>query len=292
MYHSKKTGSKLTAGVFLSPSIVGMSIFVAVPILVSIVLSFTEWNLIGSIKWVGIDNYITILKSDKFYSSLKHTLYFISLYLPSVVVISFLIASLLNQKLRGTNFFRAIYFLPVVTSWVAVAVVWSWVFNGEYGLLNYFLSFIGVDGPSWLTDPDWAMTAVIITSVWKDLGFVTIIFLTGLQEIPDMFYEAASIDGASGRQKMMNITIPLLFKTFHFIIIISLINSFQVFDQVWIMTEGGPAGSTSVIVEQIYRNAFRYYKMGTAASLSWILFFIIFVVTLIVNKIKSKMEVE
>jgi multiple sugar transport system permease protein len=256
------------------------------------VLSFTEWNLIGSIKWVGIDNYITILKSDKFYSSLKHTLYFISLYLPSVVVISFLIASLLNQKLRGTNFFRAIYFLPVVTSWVAVAVVWSWVFNGEYGLLNYFLSFIGVDGPSWLTDPDWAMTAVIITSVWKDLGFVTIIFLTGLQEIPDMFYEAASIDGASGRQKMMNITIPLLFKTFHFIIIISLINSFQVFDQVWIMTEGGPAGSTSVIVEQIYRNAFRYYKMGTAASLSWILFFIIFVVTLIVNKIKSKMEVE
>jgi multiple sugar transport system permease protein len=291
MLLSRKAKKNLSAWVFLTPSLIGMILFVTVPILISVGLSFTEWNLLGSVSWVGLDNYKEILKSEKFYTALKHTLYFISLYLPSVVILAFLIASLLNKKIKGMRVFRAIYFLPVVTSWVAVSVVWRWVFNGEYGLLNYLLQFIGIDGPSWLTDPKWAMTAVIITSIWKDLGFVAVIFLTGLQEIPDMYYESASIDGANGWQKMKSITIPLMFNTIHFVVVISLINSFQVFDQVWIMTEGGPAGASSVIVEQIYRNAFRYYKMGTASSLSWVLFLIIFISTYIMNQIKKKMEV-
>ncbi len=292
MKKNKERQNVLSACLFLAPSLIGTIIFVIFPILVSIGLSFTEWNLLSDIQWVGLDNYVKMLKSEKIYAALMHTFYFIALYLPSVVVLSFLIATLLNQKLKGSTFFRAIYFLPVVTSWVAVSVVWRWIFNGEFGLLNYFLAFIGIDGPSWLTDPDWAMTAVIITSIWKDLGFITVIFLAGLQEIPDMYYESASIDGASGFQKMKDITIPLLYRTIHFIIVISLINSFQVFDQVWIMTEGGPAGASSVIVEQIYRNAFRYYKMGDAAALSWLLFAIIFISTFIVNKINDRWEVD
>ncbi len=195
MKKNKERQNVLSACLFLAPSLIGTIIFVIFPILVSIGLSFTEWNLLSDIQWVGLDNYVKMLKSEKIYAALMHTFYFIALYLPSVVVLSFLIATLLNQKLKGSTFFRAIYFLPVVTSWVAVSVVWRWIFNGEFGLLNYFLAFIGIDGPSWLTDPDWAMTAVIITSIWKDLGFITVIFLAGLQEIPDMYYESASIDG-------------------------------------------------------------------------------------------------
>lgn len=289
---NKKRQDLLAAFLFLSPSLLGMMVFIFIPIIVSVGLSFTEWNLLSDIKWVGLDNYIRLVQSKKVLKALGHTLYFIALYLPSVVVISFLLANLLNQKLKGTKIFRALYFLPVITSWVAVSVVWRWVFNGDFGLLNYFLSWFGINGPSWLTDPDWSMTAVIITSIWKDLGFVTVIFLAGLQEIPDMYYESAAIDGASGFQKLIGITLPLLYRTFYFIITISLINSFQVFDQVWIMTEGGPAGSSSVIVEQIYRNAFRYYKMGDAAALSWLLFAIIFVTTFIVNKVKDRWEVD
>lgn len=288
MVERKGIKNAATAGMFLLPSFIGMLIFIILPILFSIGLSFTKWDLLTEMKWVGSDNYTSILTSDKFYESLKHTLLFIALYLPSVIIISFFISVLLNQKLKGKNFFRAIYFLPVITSWVAVSVVWRWVLNTDYGLVNYGLSLIGIQGPAWLTSTRWAMIAVILTSVWKDIGFVTVIFLAGLQEIPDMYYEAAEIDGANSWQKTKSITFPLLARTLHFIIVISLINSFQVFDQVWIMTEGGPAGATSVIVEQIYRNAFRYSKMGSAAALSWILFILIFITTMIQNQIKKK----
>lgn len=273
---------------FLLPSLIGMIAFLIIPILASLGLSFMEWDLLSEIQWVGIDNYIKIFHDETFYEAFRHTLIFIAGYLPSVLIISLLLAMLLNSKIKGLTLFRGIYFLPVISSWVAISIIWKWILNPEYGLMNYFLSLIGIAGPAWLSDSKWAMVAVIITSVWKDIGFITVIYLAGLQEIPDMYYEAANIDGAGRFRKFISVTFPLLSKTTFFVLIISLINSFQVFDQVWIMTEGGPAGATSVLVEQIYKNAFRYYKMGYASALSWVLFGVIFIVTIIQNKFQKK----
>lgn len=273
---------------FLLPSLLGMTVFLIIPIISSLGLSFMEWDLLSDIKWAGIDNYIRIFQDDTFYEAFTHTLLFIAGYLPLVITISLFLAMLLNSKIKGLTVFRGIYFLPVISSWVAISIIWKWILNPEYGLMNYFLSLIGITGPAWLSDPKWAMVAVIITSVWKDIGFITIIYLAGLQDIPDMYYEAANIDGAGRFRKFISITIPLLSKTTFFVLIISLINSFQVFDQIWVMTEGGPAGATSVLVEQIYKNAFRYYKMGYASALSWVLFGVIFIVTIIQNSFQKK----
>lgn len=274
--------------IFLLPSLIGMIAFLIIPILASLGLSFMKWDLLSEIQWVGLENYIKIFQDETFYEAFRHTLIFIAGYLPSVLIISLLLAMLLNSKIKGLTLFRGIYFLPVISSWVAISIIWKWILNPEYGLMNYFLSLIGIAGPAWLSDPKWAMIAVIITSVWKDIGFITVIYLAGLQDIPDMYYEAANIDGAGRVRKFFSITLPLLSKTTFFVLIISLINSFQVFDQVWIMTEGGPAGATSVLVEQIYKNAFSYYKMGYASALSWVLFGVIFIVTIIQNKVQKK----
>jgi len=195
------------------------------------------------------------------------------------MVIALGVAVILNQKLRGVILFRAGFFIPVVSAWVAVALLWKWIFNPKFGIVNYLLGLVGIHGPAWLFDPQWAMPAIIITSVWKDIGFVMMMFLAGLQGIPAEYYDAAAIDGAGGWQRFRYITLPLLSPTAFFALIMSLINSFQVFDQVRIMTGGGPAGATSVLVEQIVKNAFDYSRMGYAAALSWALFLLIFTAT-------------
>lgn len=279
-----------TLSIFLLPNLIGMSAFLLTPILASLILSFTDWDLLSQIQFIGLKNYSDILQDEVFYEALTHTLIFIIGYLPLVIIFSLSIALILNMKLKGVLFFRALHFLPVITSWVAISMIWMWLFNSEYGLINFFLSLIGINGPAWLNDPQWALVAVIITSVWKDIGFVMVIFLAGLQNIPEHYYEAARIDGANARVRFMYITWPLLTPTTFFVLIISLINSFQVFDQVLVMTDGGPAGSTSVLVEQIYKNAFRYYKMGYAAAYSMILFIIIFGVTFIQNRLERKLS--
>lgn len=278
----------LVIAIFLLPNLIGIIIFMGIPIASSFILSFTEWDLIGDIKFVGFDNFIAIFKSDDFWRALAHTLYFIAGYLPLVMGFSLFFAIILNRKLKGIVIFRAIYFLPVISSWVAVSIIWKWLLNSQYGIINYALSLVGIIGPSWLQDPKWAMPAIIMTSVWKDTGFVLVMFLSGLQQISEDFYEASNIDGASAWQQFVKITLPLLAPTTFFVLLISLINSFQVFSQVWIMTEGGPAGSTSVMVELIYKNAFRYFKMGYASALSWILFAIIFIFTIIQNKLQKR----
>lgn len=273
---------------FLLPSIAGLVTFTGIPIISSFVLSFTDWDLIGKMKFIGLSNYRSILASDDFWAAFYHTLYYIVLYIPLVVGISLLLAIILNQKLKGIVIFRAIYFLPVISSWVAVSMIWRWLLNPQYGVINYLLSLVGVAGPAWLQDPKWAMPAIVMASVWKDLGFVMVMFLAGLQGISEDYYEAAEIDGASGLRRFTSITIPLLAPTTFFVLIISLINSFQVFPQVWVMTQGGPAGATSVLVERIYVNAFRYFKMGYASALSWILFILIFFFTFIQSKLQKR----
>ncbi|WP_439599709.1 carbohydrate ABC transporter permease [Devosia sp.] len=280
----------LALAVLLLPSLAGMVVFLMAPVLSSLVLSFSQWDLIGEIHWVGIDNYLTALADPAVLGALRNTLTFILGYLPSVVIIALGLALLLNRRIRGRVVFRAIYFVPVVTSWVAVSLIWKWLLNPQYGLINFALGAIGIKGPGWLFDPAWAMTGVILTSVWKDIGFVTVIYLAGLQDIPEPLYEAAALDGARPWQRFWAITFPMLAPTTFFVTTISLISSFQVFDQVWIMTQGGPAGATSVMVELIYKNAFSYYKMGYASAISWVLFALIFAVTIAQNLLQKKLD--
>lgn len=264
---------------FILPSMAGMLLFVIGPILASAVLTLFEWDLLTDPKFVGLANFRRLFRDGDIWEALRHTLTFIVGYVPSVMVLALLLALVLNAKLKGLTLFRTAFFLPVVSSWVAVALLWKWLFNPRYGLINYGLAQIGITGPNWLFDRQWAMPAIVITSVWKDLGFVAVLFLAGLQAIPQDVYEASALDGAGRVEQLRSITIPLLKPTIFFVSIISIINSFQVFPQVWVMTEGGPAGSTTVVVERVVKYAFSYGEMGYAATISWVLFALVFAVT-------------
>ncbi|MGH2534374.1 MAG: carbohydrate ABC transporter permease [Thermomicrobiales bacterium] len=264
---------------FVGPGLVALLTFIVGPILASLVLTFYEWDLLTSPRFIGLDNFERLIHDDQFWSALRHTITYIVGYIPLVMLLALGMALALNAKLPGLGALRTAFFLPVVSSWVAVALLWSWLFNPRYGLVNYGLSKININGPAWLFDKDWAMPAIILTSAWKDLGFVMVIFLAGLQAISPDYYEAAQLDGAGGFERLRSITIPLLAPTTFFVTVISIIGSFQVFTQVYVMTEGGPAGATTVVVERIVTHAFSYGEMGYAATISWALFLIIFAVT-------------
>ena len=278
----------LTYLLFLGPSLAGVLLFLVGPILASFGLAFSSWDLLTPPEFVGLQNFRRLAGDAEFWSALRHTLTFLGGYLPLVMVAGLLVAVALNSRIPARNFFRAVYFLPVVTSWVAVALVWKWLLNPAYGLVNNALASVGVQGPPWLFDPAWAMFAVILTSVWKDVGFVMVILLAGLQGIPREYYEAASIDGAAGSQRLLHITLPLLFPALFFALSISLINSFQVFDQVYVMTGGGPAGATTVLVERIVKNAFSFSRMGYASAMSWVLFVLIFATTFVFSRLERR----
>jgi multiple sugar transport system permease protein len=266
---------------FLLPSAVPLVAFTLVPMLGSAWVSLHRWNLISPMEWVGLENYSSLLTDAATWRVLGHTLYYIAGYLPLVYVGGLGLALLLDRKLRGRNLFRAAYFLPVVTSWVVVALVWQWLLRPGNGLVNQVLGTFGLPQPGWWTDPAWAMPSVILASAWKDLGFVMVILLAGLQAIPTELYEAARVDGAGAWQRFRSITLPLLSPSTFFVLVISLINGFQVFDQVYVMTGGGPAGSSQVVVGQIYDLTFRYGRAGEASALSWLLFVVILAVTVI-----------
>ena len=288
MAGDKGANKYLWVGVFLLPSLIGLLLFTVMPILSSLGLTLFEWDLLTPPNFVGTNNFERLFADEDFWRALKNTLTYIVSYIPFVMAGSLAIAIVLNQKLKGRMFFRASFFIPVVSAWVAIALLWKWIFNPRFGLLNFALGLVGIEGPAWLFDPQWAMSAVVITSVWKDLGFLMVMFLAGLQGIPNVYYEAASIDGANRWQTFWRITLPLLSPTAFFALIISLINSFQVFDQVWIMTEGGPAGATSVLVELIVKNAFSYSRMGYASALSWVLFLLVFAVTVVQMRLQRR----
>jgi len=264
---------------FLFPALIPLVVFRLFPMVASLGVSLTEWNLLRPPVFVGIENYANVLTDPKFHKALTNTLYYMVGYLPLVLIGALTIAVLLNSRLKGSTFFRGIYFLPVVTSWVVVALLWKWLLSPEGGIVNFLLGLVGIDGPGWWTDPNWAMPSIIIASVWKDLGFNMLILLAGLQGIPQHLYEAATIDGASKWQKLRYVTLPLLTPSILFAMILAMIGAFQVFDQVWVMTEGGPAGATTVVMEQVVKNAFRYGLMGEASAMSWVLFAIILLFT-------------
>lgn len=291
MVGQRKWNRRIAAFVFLLPALIGLAAFQLLPMVSSVTISFSDWDLLSKwtqIHFIGWDNYAEVFKDDKSYTSIKNIFIFLIGYMPFITVLGTFFAVLLNRNIRGIKFYRAAVFVPVITSWVAVSIVWRWLLNGQSGLVNYLLSLVGIQGPIWLQDDFWAMVAIIAVTVWKDIGFVSIILLAGLQDISDDYYEAADLDGASAWRKLWQITIPLLSPTLFFVVTISLINSFQLFDQVLIMTNGGPAGATSTIVEQVYRNAFQFNKMGFAAAQSWVLFVIIFSVTMVMQWLQRR----
>lgn len=294
---NRKTEKKkiLQALPFMLPSFVGMLIFSLFPVLIAIFLSFTDWNGLERLgihtffeHFVGLGNYKAILGGQEFWSVLGHTLYYIVLYIPLVFVASMGIALLLNKKKKGTMVFRVLYYIPVLTSWVAASLIWKWVLSPKYGILNQILAIIGITGPGWLTNEMWAMPGIVLASVWKDMGFYGLYLLSGLSAIDPTYYEAARIDGAGKMVTFFKVTLPLMTPSIFYCLIMSLINAFQLFPQVQIMTEGGPNGATQVMVERIYTYGFSYFKMGYASAYSWLLFIIIFVLTMVQMKLQNR----
>ncbi|MDR3070232.1 MAG: sugar ABC transporter permease [Propionibacteriaceae bacterium] len=278
---SNKIKYALTVLLFLLPSALPLAYFTIYPMFGALWTSLHKWNLLSPMQWVGLGNYQHLLQDPDTAQALRNTLYYIAGYLPLVYVGGLGLAIALNAAIPFRNFLRGLYFLPVVTSWIVVALVWRWLLNPSVGIVNYVIGLFGVDGPGWWTDPAWAMPSIILASAWKDLGFVMIILLAGLQAIPQDLYEAARIDGASWWARLRHITLPMLSPTTFFVVVISLINGFQVFDQVYAMTGGGPAGASTVVVQQVYDLTFRYSQAGMASALSWLLFLMVLTVTVV-----------
>jgi multiple sugar transport system permease protein len=271
----------LTVLVFLLPSAIPLTLFVLVPMVSAAWVSLTRWNLLAPPVFVGLDNYANRLADPKTGATFLHTLYYIVGYLPLVYFGGLALALALNTKLKGRSILRGVYFLPVVTSWIVVALVWRWLLNPTSGVVNTALGWFGIAGPGWWSDPAWAMPSIIIASAWKDLGFVMVILLAGLQAIDPELLDAARVDGAGWWRRLISVVLPLLSPSTFFVIVISLINGFQVFDQVYAMTGGGPGGATQVVVQQIYDLTCRYGAAGEASALSWMLFAVVLGVTVV-----------
>lgn len=277
-----QTRETLEAYLLILPTLLGLIVFTAGPILAALYFSFTSWNLLSPPKWQGLQNYYDLFTDDLlFWTTLKNTAYYVIGVVPIGTVLALLLAMGLNQKIRGLAFFRTMYFIPVVSSVVAISVLWSWLFQADFGLINQVLGYVGIKGIRWLSSPTWAMPAVIIMSIWHGLGYNIVIFIAGLQSIPQDYYEAARIDGASTLQQFRHITVPLISPVTFFIIVLSLIGSFQVFEQAYVMTQGGPVNATKTIVYYLYQEGFMYFHMGYASTLAYVLFVIIVVLTLI-----------
>ena len=277
------------AYLFLLPNIIGFLLFSLVPVGATLVISLLSWDLIRSPRFIAFDNYTNLLVHDPiFWEVMGNTAYFVAGVVPLSIVLSLGLALAMNNGLRGISLFRALFFIPVITSSVAVAMLWRWLYNTDYGLINVGLIKIGLPAIPWLTSTDWSMPAVIIMAVWKNLGYNMVIYLAGLQGIPPTLYEAAALDGAGPWQRFRHITIPLLGPTTFFILVISIINSFQVFDLTFILSQGGPGISTTTIVMYIYDQGFQYFQMGYAAALAWVLFIIIFAVTMLQMRMQKR----
>lgn len=290
---SGKVRQWLAGYLFILPNFIGFLIFTLFPVFASFVLSFCKWDLFSDYSFAGFENFVRLLgvhlengryvfNSSDFWKYAFNTLFFM-LAIPVSMALSLILAMVMNQKFIGRVFYRTIFFLPSITAGVALYILWKWIYNPDYGLINTFLAQIGVRGPKWLASPFWAKPAIMIMGIWTGVGgYTMILYLAGLQGINLELYEAATIDGASGWQKFWAVTWPMLSPTTFFIFIMSCIGGLQgSFDAVWVMTGGGPAGSTTTISVYIYNNAYQYYKMGYAAAVAWFLFLIIFIVTII-----------
>ena len=277
--------TQMSALIFLLPALLGTLIFIVIPVICSFGLSFVQWDLLNPIKFVGFENYREIFHDGLFYKILGNTIVFALSTSLFGVIIPLILASILNTKILGSEFFKGAYFLPFITPMVVVGVVWAWIFDPNIGLLNQMLHL----HLNWLYNSKLAMPALIVVSVWKLVGYNMIIFLSSLSAISQSLFEAAKIDGANSFQIFKNVTIPMLSPTIFFVVIITAISSFQVFDLIYLMTQGGPFDSTNVLVYAIYKNAFEYFNVGKASAIAYVLFVIILVLTLIQWSLRKKL---
>lgn len=273
------------AWIFVFPALLGMLIFIIIPIFFSFGLSFAKWDLLNPIQFVGLDNYKEIFTEPLFGKILLNTVVFALATSVFGVIIPLILAAIMNSKIRGTDFFKTAYFLPFITPMIVIGIVWEWIFDPNIGLLNKVLQV----HINWLYDPHWAMPALIIVSVWKLIGYNMIIFLSGFSGISNSMFEAAKIDGANPVETFFYVTIPLLSPTIFFVVIITAVSSFQVFDLIYLMTQGGPLDSTNVLVYAIYKNAFEYFNAGKASAIAYVLFVIILVLTLLQWNMRKKL---
>ena len=271
--------------IFILPAIVGTFIFIVIPIFCSLGLSFTKWDLLNPIQFVGLENYKDLFSEQLFYKLLKNTVvYAVSVSILGVII-PLVLAAILNSKIRGSEFYKTAYFLPFITPMIVIGIVWEWIFDPNIGVLNNILNL----HINWLYDVHYAMPALIIVSVWKLIGYNMVIFLSALSGISQSFFEAAKIDGATPVQTFKNVTVPMLSPTIFFVVIITAISSFQVFDLIYLMTQGGPLDSTNVLVYAIYKNAFEYFNVGKASAIAYVLFTIILVLTLVQWNLRKKL---
>jgi multiple sugar transport system permease protein len=270
-----------TACAFLAPAVIGLIVFFVGPMLFALYISFHEWSIVEPVKpFVGLGNYSELLHSSDFWHALWITFLY-TLHVPVSMALALGLALLLNRPLRGAGVFRTLFFLPSITSFVAIAMVWEWIYNPDFGLANWMLGLFGMPQSGWLTNPATALPSLMLMAIWIGMGYQMVIFLAGLQGIPHSLYEAAKIDGAGPVRRFFRITLPLLRPTTFFVLVTSIIGSFQVFTQVYIMTDGGPVRATDVVVYHIYSAAWDQFRMGDAAAMSWVLFAILLAATLI-----------
>ena len=279
----------------IAPGLIGLLIFYIWPMLQTFYFSFTEWGPFGDAVWTGLANYRELFHGPEFLMALRNTLVYTVLSVTITEAIALVLAVLLNQKLRGMSVYRTLYFIPVVTMPVAIGLVWRWLYNSDYGIINYLLSLIGIEGANWLSDPDLALYSIVVVGVWSGLGYALVLFLAGLQTIPAEYYDAASVDGAGALVKFFRITLPLLSPTVFFVTVISLINSLQVFDLIFVMISSGRGASTSPVIDQtqslvylFYKNTFVINEQGQGAAVVLTLFIIIVLITLVQFRLQRK----
>jgi multiple sugar transport system permease protein len=282
---------KLTPYLFVLPTILGLIVFRLGPVAVAIGASFTRWNVQTPPKFLGLNNFVELISSETFWLIFKNTILFTVIFVPGVMIVSLLMAVMVNQKLRGIAFFRGLFFMPYITAMVAVAMVWNWIFATRFGVLNYVLInfFYISDPPAWLADRTWALPALAIVAIWKQVGFQMLIFLAGLQSIPRSLYDAAAIDGANRQQQFFKITLPLLSPITFFVFIITVIEAFKTFEVTFAMTEGGPNNASSTLAFYIYQNAFIFGRMGFASALALFLLLFVGLTTVLSFKLKGRM---
>jgi multiple sugar transport system permease protein len=277
---------------FLAPALILIGVFFMLPVIAALVLSLTDYDIyavadIGNARFLGLGNYGRLIQSPDFWKALRNTLYFAVVGGPLTIALSLAAAMLLNNKLvRWRGFFRTAFFTPFVTTLVAVAIVWRYLYHPQYGLFNYALGMIGISPIDWLGDPRWAMPAIILMAAWKNFGYNMLIFIAGLQSIPEDLYEAAHLDGASALQRFRHVTLPMLGPTLVFVAVITMIGYFQLFAEPYVMTRGGPLRSTTSIVLLMYEEGFRWWRMGYAAALAFVLFAIILVATFLQTRLR------
>lgn len=270
---------------FVAPNMILFLTFMVIPMFYMFYIGFFKWNILSKPIYIGLSNYVDLAKDKLFWKSIVNTVYYTVATVPLVMIFALFFAILLNKKIKFRAFFRGALYIPSVISYVVIAMLWTWIFNTDYGIFNYLLNSIGLNPVDWLNDPKTSMIPIIITTLWCRVGYNLVIYLAGLQNIPDTYYEASVIDGANKWQQFRHITFPLLKTTNTFVLTMAIIYGFRSFDIIYVMTRGGPAGSTTTMVQYIYQLAFQFGKMGKASALSIILFLVISILTIFQMKL-------